>query len=188
MTTHLAIYEPQAQRFGAVVDATTDWGAASPCEGWAARDVLAHVIGTQRDFLTGHGVDVGVDVGTGPDEADPAAAWHAHDARVTQLLADESVAGQTFDGHFGPTAIGDTLVRFYGFDLLVHRWDLAQAAGREERFDDAELDVIEGAVDGFGEHLYADGICKPALDVPADADRQSRILARLGRRAGATVR
>ncbi len=183
MTTHLAIYEPQATRFGAVVDATTDWDAASPCEGWTARDVLDHVLGTQRDFLGERLGERGIDLGPTPDLTDPAAAWHAHDARVRELLADENVAGQEFAGHFGPTTVGDTLVRFYGFDLLAHRWDLAQAAGREERFDDAELDVLEGAIDGFGEHLYADGICKPALDVPADADRQARVLARLGRQA-----
>ena len=61
--------------------------------------------------------------------------------------------------------------------------DLTQAAGRDERFDDAELDVIEGAADGFGEHLYGEGICKPALAAPADADRQAHVLARLGRAA-----
>lgn len=183
MTTHLAIYEPLATRFGAVVDTTTDWAAASPCEGWTARDVLDHVIGTQRDFLGQHLPARGIDLGPAPDLTDPVAAWRAHDTRVRELLADESVAGHEFAGYFGPTTVGDTLVRFYGFDLLVHRWDIAQAAGRDERFDDAELDVIEGAAAGFGEHLYGEGICKPALAAPADADRQAQVLARLGRAA-----
>jgi hypothetical protein len=64
---------------------------------------------------------------------------------------------------------------------------LAQAAGRDERFGDEELDAIEAAIDGFGEHLYDDGVCKPALEVPADADRQAKVLARLGRQARVSV-
>lgn len=179
MTAHLDAYAPASKRFTAVIDGVTDWSAASPCQGWTARDVLGHVIGTQRDFLGRHDVDLG----PAPDLEHPASAWRTHDGRVRELLADDSLASREFDGFFGPSTVGDTLVRFYGFDLLAHRWDLAQAAGREEFFSDDELDILQGAIDGFGEHLYADGICKPALEVPAEADRQTRVLARLGRRA-----
>ena len=38
-------------------------------------------------------------------------------------------------------------------------------------------------LDGFGEPLYAEGICTPALDPPDGADEQTRVLAKLGRRA-----
>ncbi|MDO9496046.1 MAG: hypothetical protein Q7J48_10110 [Nocardioides sp.] len=37
--------------------------------------------------------------------------------------------------------------------------------------------------DGFGDPLYAEGICAPALDVPDDAPREDRLLARMGRAA-----
>ena len=63
----------------------------------------------------------------------------------------------------------------------------AAAAGLDERFDGRELDMIESSADGFGEHLYDDGVCKPAVSAPAGADRQARILARLGRRSRADV-
>lgn len=167
-----------ADRFGATVDSIDDWEAASPCEGWNARDVLTHVIETQRDFLTGQGCDLGERL----DFANPAGAWHGHDERIRGLLADPAVAEREYDGHFGRTTIGATLTTFYGFDLVAHRWDLARSAGREVRFDDAELALLEASIDGFGEHLYADGICRPALPVDGDADRQTHVLARLGRR------
>jgi hypothetical protein len=77
----------------------------------------------------------------------------------------------------------DTLARFYGFDLLVHHWDVARALGRDVTWDDAEMDRIDTALDGFGEHLYGEGVCKPALEAPADAPRQVRLLARMGRAA-----
>jgi len=100
---------------------------------------------------------------------------------MRELLADPDVAGITYDGVFGTTSVGDSIVTFYGFDLVVHRWDIAAAAGLDERFRDEELDLLETSAEGFGEHLYDEGVCRPALPPPVGADRQERILARLGR-------
>ena len=155
-----------------------DWGAASPCEGWSAADVVDHVVDTQRSFLAQRHADLGErPTGTPPQ------VWGAHDDAVRRLLADDAFAATTYDGFFGPTTVGETLTRFYGFDLLVHQWDLARAFGRDVVWDEEQMDRIEQALDGFGEHLYADGICRPALDVGDDAPRQTRLLARMGRAA-----
>ena len=182
MTTTSDRYAQLADRFGAVVDSLSpkEWDAASPCDGWAARDVLDHVMSTQRDFLAQHGIDVG---SSRPARVDLAQAWHAHDRHLRELLADPAVADLEYDGVFGRSTIGAAITTFYGFDLIVHRWDLAQAAANDEVLDAAELDTIEASADGFGEHLYGEGVCKPAVDVPDDADRQARVLARLGRRS-----
>ena len=184
--TVLQDFSRLADRFGEVVDRLddADWGRSSPCEGWSAGDVLHHVISTQRDFLAQRGVDAATatDVMT-----DPRGAWHGHDDRVRTLLADPDVALREYDGVFGRTTVGASLVRFYGFDLVVHRWDIAVAAGLDERLTDGELDMLERAADGFGDHLYDDGVCKPALTVHDGADRQERVLARLGRRTPANV-
>ncbi|MFW0783426.1 maleylpyruvate isomerase family mycothiol-dependent enzyme [Gordonia sp. CPCC 206044] len=169
-----------ADGFGAVLedaDGTGTWAAASPCEGWTARDVVGHVIDTQRDFLTGHGVSLGEQ----PSLDDPVAAWRSHSAAVCAQLADPAVGDMPFDGYFGPTTVGETLMRFYGFDMVAHRWDVSVAAGRELRFTDDELTMMESAADGFGPALYGDGVCKAGVEVSADADRQTRLLARLGR-------
>jgi uncharacterized protein (TIGR03086 family) len=185
-TAVLQDYSRLADRFGGVVDRLddADWGRESPCEGWSARDVLHHVVSTQRDFLAQHGVDASTPIDLA---AEPRAAWHAHDERVRALLADPAVGSHEYDGVFGRTTVGASMVTFYGFDLVVHRWDVATAAGLDERFDDSELGMIESAADGFGEHLYDDGVCKPAVSAPAGADRQARVLARLGRRSTADV-
>ena len=75
------------------------------------------------------------------------------------------------------------MATFYGFDLIAHRWDLARALGRDERWSEAELDALERGLDGFGDAFYAEGVSKPALPVPEGADRQTALLARMGRRA-----
>lgn len=161
-------------------DASAAWSQPSPCEGWAARDVVRHLVETQRDFLARHDLDLG----SAPDvDADPAAAWAEHSRRVLDVLADPAVPATAFDGHFGPTTIGDTLSQFYVWDMIVHRWDVATAAGLDAGFTDAELDAIDAGADSFGEALHMDGICKPAVEVTETADRTTVVLARLGRRA-----
>lgn len=180
MTTTLERYRALSDRFGTVVEGLPSggWDAPSACEDWTGRQVVEHVIDTTRDFLARQGIDLG----PRPDLADPAAAWRTHDDAVRAVLADESVAAREYDGYFGRTTIGETIVGFYGFDLMVHRWDLAEAGGLDERFTDPELDALERSIEGFGEHLYDEGVCRPAVPVLDDADRQTRVLARLGRR------
>lgn len=180
--------------FTAEVEAVADWDAPSPCEGWTARDVLTHVIDTEREFLVGVGLiaderpaeespaDEKPAGETGEAVADPAARWAAHLDVVEALLADPAAASRPHDGAFGPTTVGDVLLDFYGFDLIVHRWDLARSQGRDARLTEAELALVDAAVDGWGEHAYAPGIFGAPVDVPGGADAQTRVLARTGRR------
>lgn len=170
----------KADPFTRVVEAVTDWDAASPCEGWSARDVLDHVIDTQNDFLTARGYVGAVEV---PASAEPAVRWRAQEAAVRSLLGDPAVAGATYNGMLGPSTVGETLATFYGFDLIVHRWDLARSQGRDEQLTESELDLVDTSVSGWGEHAYAPGIFARPVEAPADADRQTRVLARTGRTA-----
>lgn len=156
------------------------WSAPSPCEGWTASDIVAHLVDTQRDFLLKHGADLGEPPAAG---ADPAEVWRTHAGRVASALADDGLVSTPFDGFFGPTSVGETLTRFYVWDMLVHRWDVARAAGMDAGLTDDELDRIEAGADGFGEALHMDGICGPEVQPAAVAGRAGRVLARLGRRA-----
>lgn len=178
MNAHLDRYNDRADRFSAVVDrvAADQWAAQSPCEKWTAADVVDHVVDTQRDFLARHRIDAGA-----RPAGEPAAVWHGHLAAVRTALGDGDVLATRFDGYFGPATVGETLADFYGFDMVVHRWDLARAAGLDTDFTETEMDLLETSIAGFGEHLYAEGVCATAVPVPADATRQERVLATLGR-------
>lgn len=181
MTTYTELFRTEDARLTEVLEGIGDWTAGSPCTGWTVRDVLDHLIDTQRDFLDQHGIDIG----ERPDTVqDPVGAWKYHSSKVQNVLDTASLAEKSFDGFFGPATVGATLATFYGFDLLVHRWDIARGAGRDTSFTESELDLVEKSLDGFGEHLYMEGICQPALPEPEGADRQTRLLARMGRDAG----
>jgi uncharacterized protein (TIGR03086 family) len=178
--TAAAAYDDAARPLTDLLDAVPApaFDALSPCEGWTARDVLRHVVESQRQLFAGHGVDLG----ELPDlDADPVRAWRAHAARVLEVLADDAVPAIAYDGHFGPTTVGATLVQFYVFDMVVHRWDVAQAAGLDADLTDAELERLDRGADSFGDALYMDGICKGGVTAPAGAGREAVVLARLGR-------
>lgn len=178
-----------AARYSRLSDAFADlvaqvpeerWASPSPCEGWTARDVVGHVVDTQGMFL---GL-VGRELGDIPKAADdPAAAWDAARAVVLADLTDPERAGAEFDGFFGPTTFAQAVDRFIGFDLIVHRWDLARATGLDEAIDPDDVRWARRATEFFGDSLRSEGVCGTELTPPADADEQTRLLAHLGRRS-----
>lgn len=175
----LVRYRTLAARMADVADqvAPGRWQWQSPCDQWSTVDVLDHVIDTQRDFLGRMGLDLDALVASD----DPATRWTAHVDVVADVLDRPGVADTPYDSLFGPSTLGATLARFHGFDLVVHRWDLGRGAGVEVTFTDDELDLLDDSIAAFGEHLYTEGVCQPAIPVPDDAGRQARLLATMGR-------
>lgn len=175
---HLALFAQRADRFSRVVDAVDgSWDVPTPCEGWSARDVVGHVLESQRDFLDRQGLDAGPQ----PDLTDPAAAWRAQRAHVTTVLAADGVAAREYDGFFGPTTIAATIADFYGWDLVVHGSDVARATGQAWSVREAEAADLHATADGWGPALYSEGVCAAAVEVGPDASVTDRLLARLGR-------
>ena len=175
---HLSLFAERADRFDQVLDAAAGaWDAPSPCEGWSARDVVGHVVESQRAFLAQHGLDDG----PAPDLDDPAAAWRRQRDHVTAVLATDDVAAREYDGYFGPTTIAATVADFYGWDLVVHGSDVARATGQEWSVTDEEAAALHATADGWGDALHSDGVCGAPVEVGSDASATDRLLARLGR-------
>ncbi|MDF9715520.1 TIGR03086 family protein [Nocardioides sp. ChNu-153] len=186
-----AYYRDQSARFAAVLDGVAAaggrWDAPTPCEGWTVRDVVAHVVDTEREFLERH--DLAGDLpavavpgdGAGDGTGDPAAAWRTWSAAVLGVLTADGVAQRPFDGYFGPTTIGETLRDFYAWDLVVHGWDVARATGQDYPISDAEAREVGARADGWGDALYSPGVCAGPVAVGDDASEAERLLARLGR-------
>lgn len=178
-------YDELATAFGRQVEGVPPaaWDRPSPCDGWSAADVLDHVMTTQRDFLAEHGHDV-----CAPDpDAPPAERWRSHADEVRALLAREGIAETGFDGFFGPTTLGEALSRFYGFDMVVHRWDLARALGRDTSFSTEEAALVADSIESFGPAITMEGICRPAVDAGPSPSETERLVALTGRDPGWTA-
>lgn len=156
------------------------WDNPAPCEGWRARDVVRHLVEWFPDFLRS---GAGVDLPQGPSvDEDPVEAWVVHSDGVQALLDDPATTGRTLSNpHIGEIPLDQAVDRFYTADVFMHTWDLARATGQDERLDpDRCAQLLEGMLplDGV---LRASGQYGPRVEVPDDADVQTRLLAFIGR-------
>jgi uncharacterized protein (TIGR03086 family) len=176
-------YRTNAALFTGTITALPDsaWLASTPCVDWTVRDVVAHVVDTQLDFLRQRGL--------APDP-EPVANDHPRDRwpkvrdAVQAVLDDLSVADTAFDGYFGPTTIAETLDRFYATDLSVHRWDVAQAANLPTKalINDDELAIIKSQLGSIDEAIMrSPGLFDPPVETAIDASPTDQLMAWLGR-------
>jgi uncharacterized protein (TIGR03086 family) len=178
-----------SERYGRLSNAFADrvaavpqdrWGNQSPCEKWTARDVVRHVVDIHGMFL---GL-VGRQLQPGPEaDDDPLGAFDNARRQMQADLDDPGRAGAEFDGYFGRSTFEQAVDTFVSFDLNIHGWDLARAAGLDERIDPEELPRLWASTELFGEAIRSERTCGPAVEPPPDADEQTKLLAYLGRRA-----
>jgi len=169
-----------SDRFEAVIEnvAPVNWQSQSPCDEWTARDVVRHVVDVHQMMLKP--LDRSLSPAPSVDD-DPLGAFRAARADVAGVLDDPELATTEYDGLFGRAVVEQTIDRFLGFDLVVHRWDLATATGQQSTIEPDEIVRIRAQVDGLGEALRSPGVCKEPVDVAADASDQDKLLALLGR-------
>ena len=175
-------YRRLAAAFADRIDAlpADRWDAPTPCPDWTARDLVGHVVGSQGMFrtLVGREATPEVDVA-----ADPGAAFREVTATVQADLDDPERAGTTFVGMFGEQTFEQAVDRFLVFDLIVHGWDLARAAGQDDHIDPDDVRRLEVGAAQFGDTMRGPGAFGPAREPPPDADEQTKVLAFLGRSA-----
>jgi hypothetical protein len=69
-------------------------------------------------------------------------------------------------------------------DTLIHTWDLARGAGLDENLDARSVAAVLAFMMPNDELLRVPGGFGPALEPPAGADEQVRLLCFAGRAAG----
>ncbi|MDO9397688.1 MAG: TIGR03086 family metal-binding protein [Herbiconiux sp.] len=159
------------------------WDAPAPVEGWAARDVVRHLVTWLPGFLAG-GSDVVLLAGPSVDD-DPAEAWRVHAEQVQTVLDDPALSGLTYSNpHTGEHPLGVAIDRFYTTDVFLHSWDLAAATAQDARLDpDFAAQVLEG-MQPIDAMLRASGQYGPKVAWPADAPVVERLAAFIGRDPG----
>jgi uncharacterized protein (TIGR03086 family) len=171
-----------AGAFTATVEgvAPGDWDRPAPPEGWVARDVVRHLLEWFPAFLR---AATGITLPTGPAvDDDPVGAWRVQTDAVQALLDDPATAGRRHDlPHLGPMPLGQAVDRIYTADVFLHRWDLARATGQDETLDpDTCAEMLDGML-AMDEAMRRSGHYGPRVEVPDDADVQTRLLAFIGR-------
>ena len=174
-------YVGLAEQFGARVEATPDdrWDAQSPCPEWKARDVVAHVVGSQRTVTAAIEGTTAEDV---PADADPKQLWRESMPRLVSALQTPGALEKTMPGPMGEMPIEFMLGRFLANDVLVHTWDLARAVGGDETLDQVAVGHAFEGLKPVDAMLRREGVFGEKVEPPEGADLQTQFLCFLGRR------
>lgn len=170
-------YRRRADAFAALIAGTASdrWSSRSPCEGWRARDVVAHVV----DY-SGHVLREKVGMSDVPDFAafhDPAAAFRAIRELVERVLDDPGTSPD----------VATYLDLAVSFDLPQHGWDLAMATGQDPTMDPDEVELLWLSLSKdpkVWDWQRDNGWYADPVPVPDDAPLQDRVLGLIGRDPG----
>ena len=162
------------------VCATRSWDAPSPVPDWAARDVVRHLTDWFPAFLSS---GAGLDLPRGPSvDEDPVAAWQVHCDGVQAVLDDPGTAHRELTNpHIGRLPLATAIDQFYTADVFMHTWDLARATGQDDRLDPDFCAELLGGMEQMEQVIRSSGQFGPRVEVPADADTQTRLLGFIGR-------
>ncbi|MFC7276389.1 TIGR03086 family metal-binding protein [Paractinoplanes rhizophilus] len=166
--------------FAERVHGARDWDAPAPVPGWAARDVVRHLTEWFPSFLS---AGAGIDLPRGPSvDEDPVAAWRVHADAVQAVLDDpETPDRKLTNPHIGSLPLDAAIDQFYTSDIFMHTWDLARATGQDDRLDPDFCALLLAGMEPLEEVIRSSGQYGPRVEVPADADVQTRLLGFIGR-------
>jgi uncharacterized protein (TIGR03086 family) len=156
------------------------WDAKAPCEGWTARDVVAHVVRNHRSMAA---AATGTEAQEMAANEDPGRAWADAYERMRALSQDPDVLSKPVNGPGGPVPFEQALGNLVSMDTHIHTWDLARAVGGDERLDPDVVRFSWEMLQPMDTMMRQPGIFGPKLDPPAEADEQTKLLYFLGRRA-----
>jgi uncharacterized protein (TIGR03086 family) len=170
----LDLYEQASQwTLDKVAGAVPKMDADTPCDDWNVRDLMNHMLQTQRYFVgSARGEDVSPPAGEPPAllGTDPIADFRRARADTLATFGQDGVIEKT-----GP-AIGIAFA-----DQLLHGWDLARATGQDATMPDGLPEAAYDMIHGRFTEGQRKGIFKPEVSVGPDASAQDRLLAYTGR-------
>ena len=173
-------YRRAVDGLSAVVDATSDWSAASPCSGWSAAHVIGHVMGGMQMISTAKtGEPPNYDPMANAGD-DPAGNFAAARELALSTLTDEYLS-KPIQSPMGEMPLDQMVGMILTNDVLIHTWDIAQAAGIDVKLDP---DLVEQAYNGLqplDAMVRSDTVFGPKVEPPADADMQTKLLCFTGR-------
>lgn len=162
------------------------WTMPTPCTEWDVRALLQHMVSGNlwvAPLVAGETI---AQVGDRFDGdilgEDPAAAW-----RAAAFAACEAFEAPGALDRIVNLSSGDVPARGYAqeryVDVWCHGWDLSRAVGGDDRIPEDLTAACAEALVPFEGPWRASGGLGPVLETAPEASAQTKLLARLGRRA-----
>ena len=182
------LYRKACERFGEMVMSIQDdqWSHATPCTEWDVRALVHHLVSENAwipPLLSGKTIaEVAGSLDGDLLGDDPKEAWRAYAGEAFTSVEDDGALDRTVHISRGEVPGGEYVFEVVA-DLTIHGWDLARAIGADETIDPELLDAVEPYYTPLVELLKATGAFGPVVEPPEGADRQTTLLAMLGRKA-----
>jgi uncharacterized protein (TIGR03086 family) len=161
------------------------WGSGSDCGGWTVRELVNHIVAGNywaAELASGLSIE---DVGDRLDGdvlgTDPLRAYDDSSMVAAAVFRAPGAMEAPCAVSYGPVP-GEVYCGHRFLDVLIHGWDVASSTGQDTTLDpelvEACFEVIEPQID----MLAGSGVFGSRLDVAEGANRQTQLLAMLGRR------
>lgn len=165
--------------FGLVVDEVDrvdGWDRPTPCEGWVARDVVAHLADWTPFLLLGVGR-------TPPDMSlSPMERWRFVAAALEAILVEPAEAATEIEtGPPGRMPVSRAIAMFVTGDVVFHTWDLARSIDLSVDLDAEILADQLAGMEPLEAEIRASGHFGARIEIPAGATVAERALAFTGR-------
>lgn len=160
------------------------WDAPTPCTDWSVRDLVNHVVNENMwtpDLLSGKTIE---EVGDRYDGdllgADPKGVWASSASGATSAVGGVADFGSMVNVSWGQIP-AQMYVEQLSMDHLIHGWDLAKAIGGDTNLDEELVEFCYAIAKAQEELIRGSGVFGDSVEVPDDANTQTRLLAILGR-------
>jgi uncharacterized protein (TIGR03086 family) len=187
MAELLELFDRAQAHFGELVHQVKDdqWGNDTPCSDWDVRALVNHLTYEARwvpPLLEGRTI---AEVGDRFDGDllgdDPQASYDDAVAQARAAVQSPGALERTVHLSYGDTPAPGYLSQLTG-DFVIHSWDLARGIGADDTLDPELVQWVHEQTAPNVDMLAASGLFDPPVDVPDDADIETRTLALFGRR------
>ena len=187
MSDVVPLFARAVEEFGRRVEVVGagQWTAPTPDAEWDVRALVNHVLAEDLwapALLQGRTLAEVGDRFDGDNLGDdPLGVWRRASADAVVAVGEDGALDRVVHVSFGDIP-GREYVSQLTCDHVIHAWDLARAVGADERLDPELVEFAHGYLAPQVDAWRSAGVFGPEVDVPADADRQTVLLALSGRR------
>lgn len=163
----------------------TDLEADSILPGWSIRTLLNHLISENLwtpDIVEGKTIEeVGDKYDGDVSGDDPKKAWRDSSLKAKEAVQNLKDTEQEVHLSYADVPVSEYLSQRIT-DLVIHGWDLAKSTNQDDTLPTDLLQYIWDRDSNREAEIRATGIFGDHVDVPEDADLQTKVLALLGRK------
>ena len=162
------------------------WGEVSVCEDWTVRELVNHIVTGNywaEELASGKTIE---EVGDRLDGDvlgdDPVSVYDDSATRAAAAFRAPGAMDAPCAVSYGPVP-GSVYCGHRFIDVLVHGWDVAKSTGQDTTLPPDLVDACWAVVEPQLEMLVGSGAFGTTVEVPDDADAETKLLAVLGRQA-----